>query len=198
MNDDYEYFTLYHGTSSNHMDSIQRNGLDPNRGNYRSDHWLGQGVYYFDNIELATWWAGNAVRLNRKNYPYLKKLSKVVYQSNVKVKKTQILNLDTVEGNIKLKSYYIEMLRNMEKQNKSFNFKDNQLLCILCDSYKEDKNISLIIRTFTKQNASYIPTMQHFDIYNKEISLLKLPFFEKQFCVSKKNCIENTIQIQNE
>ncbi len=36
----------YHGTCSKHKDSIESNGFDPAKCNYRADHWLGQGVYF--------------------------------------------------------------------------------------------------------------------------------------------------------
>ena len=39
----------YHGTCSKHKDSIESNGFDPAKCNYRADHWLGQGVYFFDD-----------------------------------------------------------------------------------------------------------------------------------------------------
>lgn len=32
----------YHGTCSKHKDSIESNGFDPAKCNYRADHWLGQ------------------------------------------------------------------------------------------------------------------------------------------------------------
>jgi len=38
----------YHGTCSKYRYNIEVNGLDPARCKYRNDHWLGQGVYFFD------------------------------------------------------------------------------------------------------------------------------------------------------
>ena len=37
---------------------IEKNGLDPIKSKYRADHWLGQGVYFFDDyLDKALWWA---------------------------------------------------------------------------------------------------------------------------------------------
>lgn len=49
--------TGYHGTSSNYAESIEKHGLDPDKTHTRPDHWLGQGVYFFEDSDLAKWWA---------------------------------------------------------------------------------------------------------------------------------------------
>lgn len=36
----------YHGTCSKYRDSIEKEGFDPRKCKHRSDHWLGQGVYF--------------------------------------------------------------------------------------------------------------------------------------------------------
>ena len=47
----------YHGTTSSAQESIENHGLDPNLVEKRDDHWLGQGVYFYDDFDLAKWWA---------------------------------------------------------------------------------------------------------------------------------------------
>lgn len=47
----------YHGTCSKYRSNIEEVGLDPDKCKYRTDHWLGQGVYFFDDYEKAMWWA---------------------------------------------------------------------------------------------------------------------------------------------
>ena len=41
----------YHGTCSKYRYDIEKNGLDPIKSKYRADHWLGQGVYFFDDYD---------------------------------------------------------------------------------------------------------------------------------------------------
>ena len=45
----------YHGTSSNCIDSISLNGLDSEMVSKRDDHWLGQVIYFYEDIEQAIW-----------------------------------------------------------------------------------------------------------------------------------------------
>ena len=47
----------YHGTCLKYRYDIETNGLDPIKSKYRADHWLGQGVYFFDDYDKALWWA---------------------------------------------------------------------------------------------------------------------------------------------
>ena len=61
----------YHGTCSKHKDSIESNGFDPAKCNYRADHWLGQGVYFFDDYEKALWWSATAVLHNNDFRSYI-------------------------------------------------------------------------------------------------------------------------------
>ena len=59
MNTDYVGITGYHGTSSRHAESIAKNGLDPDKTHERLNHWLGQGVYFYEDFGLAKWWAND-------------------------------------------------------------------------------------------------------------------------------------------
>lgn len=43
----------FHGTFSEALDSIINDGFQIV---YRDNHWLGQGVYFYDNSSLAHWW----------------------------------------------------------------------------------------------------------------------------------------------
>lgn len=199
MNDDYEYFTLYHGTSSNHIKSIETYGLDPQKGKKRDDHWLGFGVYYFNNIELATWWAENAVKLNQPKV--CKNIYKVIYRSTIKVNKIEILNFDNWNDNIKFKNYIRPILKDakiaIRSKGKDVKFSEEKLNCLLCNYYKKKNNISLMIRSFPKQTARYAPRIKSYAEFKQDCEGLNIPFYETQFCVSNKECIKDTFQIEN-
>ena len=44
---------LYHGTDLKCAESIRTNGFVPR---YSSEHWLGNGIYFFEDRALAEWW----------------------------------------------------------------------------------------------------------------------------------------------
>ena len=81
----YVEMTGYHGTISKYADSIAKYGLDPDKTHKRPDHWLGQGVYLFEDFDLARWWADTmAGKLyNAGNFP-------IVYQTQIRTSKEKI------------------------------------------------------------------------------------------------------------
>ena len=77
----------YHGTCTKHRYSIENGGLDPVKSKYRSDHWLGQGVYFFDDYEKAQWRASNISSQNDN-------CGSVIYQSLIEADDGEVLDLD--------------------------------------------------------------------------------------------------------
>lgn len=85
--------TCYHGTCSNAVDNIEKYGLDPKQVKYRSDHWLGQGVYFFEEYRQARWWADDisGKPWNQNGFP-------VIYQADITAKESEILDLDNEDS----------------------------------------------------------------------------------------------------
>jgi hypothetical protein len=80
----------YHGTDEQYANRILLNGFEKKE---RSDHWLGQGIYFYDKLELAKWWAEHKCK-------YLSNTRGDARAAVLKVKLApkQWLDLDTVEG----------------------------------------------------------------------------------------------------
>lgn len=70
--------TSYHGTCSNAVDNIEKYGLDPKQVKRRDDHWLGQGVYFFENYRKAQWWADSIA-----GKPYNQGSFPIIYQADI-------------------------------------------------------------------------------------------------------------------
>lgn len=98
--------TGYHGTSSNYTESIEKHGLDPDKTHTRPDHWLGQGVYFFEDSDLAKWWACDisGKKYNQGSYP-------VIYQAQIQAPREEVLDLDNY------KEYDLFLNRILEMQN---------------------------------------------------------------------------------
>jgi hypothetical protein len=43
----------FHGTEYRNLNKIISNEFIPYK---RLDHWLGQGIYFYENFDLAKWW----------------------------------------------------------------------------------------------------------------------------------------------
>ena len=192
----YVEMTGYHGTISKYADSIAKYGLDPDKTHKRPDHWLGQGVYLFEDFDLARWWADTmAGKLyNAGNFP-------IVYQTQIRTSKEKILNLD----NHKEYNRFIDRILKMQNEIESNDegkvpiFDREKQRAVYFDYYKAKYQISVIIYTFSKECATYGTFSKGSDLA-RQIELqraLGLAYHEKQICVSKKECIKNIEVLYN-
>ena len=72
-----EKVKAYHTTNKNYTKSIQQNGFEmskPNKG-----HWLGTGVYFYEDIYFAVEWCIIGVNKNIKNYVELCSNCDIIY-----------------------------------------------------------------------------------------------------------------------
>ncbi|MEF9918968.1 MAG: hypothetical protein RR790_06865, partial [Eubacterium sp.] len=61
--------TAYHGTLQENASEIINHGFEVRQVEGRmDDHWLGHGIYFFEKVDLASWWAKNkAKRFKERN-----------------------------------------------------------------------------------------------------------------------------------
>lgn len=185
----------YHGTCSKHKDSIESNGFDPAKCNYRADHWLGQGVYFFDDYEKALWWSATAVLHNND-------FGRVIFRATIEAPDEEVLDLD---DNKQLDAFFAEIIQCIDEIKKIvleiclyLMIKIFVLFSLIIISKK--KNIAVITRTFQKDYAGYTTRRNKKDkeLQKKIMNITGLGFNERQICVSKKECIKSTKLIYNE
>ncbi len=185
----------YHGTCTKYQYSIENDGFDPAKSNYRSDHWLGQGVYFFDDYEKALWWASNSSSRNGN-------CGGVVFQSFIEADDREVLDLD---DNSQLDYFLTETMSTLKEIEKECSgnmpiFEDDSFRAVFFDYYKARKGISVIIRTFQKDIAGYT-AKRNFEELKKQRKIMKIiniRFNERQICVSKKECMKLTQMVYNE
>lgn len=185
----------YHGTCSKYKYSIETEGFDPAKCKYRSDHWLGQGVYFFDDYEKALWWAGTISDQNGN-------CGKVVFQSLIEAPDDEVLNLD---DNHQLDSFLSELFNDWEEIEKSCGgtmpiFESKKFRAVYFDYYKHKNGISVIISTFQKDIAGYTIKRNPLEKekQKKLMNIIGIRFKERQICVSKKECITSTKMVYDE
>lgn len=185
----------YHGTCKKHQYSIEHDGLDPAKCNYRNDHWLGQGVYFFDDFQKARWWASTISSHNGN-------CGGLVYRSLIEANDKEVLNLDDTN---QLDEFFTKTMRTYETiqkecQGKMPVFDEKSCRAVFFDYYKQKNGISVTIRSFLKDFAGYTTerTKEELNRQKKLIKKLKIPFLERQICVSKKECIKLTRLVYNE
>ena len=185
----------YHGTCSKYRYNIEKNGLDPSKCKHRDDHWLGQGVYFFDDYDKAMWWATSISSQNNS-------CGGVIFQSHIEASDNEVLNLDDKKQLDAFITKTMETLKEVEKScdGKMPIFEDPKLRAVFFDYYKEKNKISVIIGTFLKEFAGYTARRSHSEIelQKKIMYVTGIKFQERQICVSKKECIKSTKLIYNE
>ena len=185
----------YHGTCLKHRHNIEKNGLDPLKTKNRNDHWLGQGVYFFDDYDKAMWWA---TTISSKN----NNCGSIIFQSNIKAPDEEVLDLDDNKQLDVFMTKTIATLKEIQKdcQGQMPIFEDASFRAVFFDYYKEQNKISVIIKTFFKKIAGYTMRRNYYEkkLQEKIMDITGIMFQERQICVSKKECIKSTKLIYNE
>jgi hypothetical protein len=170
--------TGYHGTHIKYVNSILSEGF---KSNEREDHWLGQGIYFYADFELAKWWA-------EKKFNRFRKTAAIIYVE-IKAESKDILDLDTLSG---YNFFLTEIKQILSKLKISFKFpvdKRIENLCFALDLLKNELGINVIIRTFSKKNPSY----GGHKISDFEKNYFNLPYdfvyLEKQICVTNNTVV---------
>ena len=135
----------YHGTGSKHKDSIESTGFDPAKCNYRADHWLGQGVYFFDAYEKALWWSATAALHNND-------FGRVIFKATIEAPDEEVLDLD---DNKQLDAFFTEVIQCINEIEKSCSgnmpvFDDKNFRALFFDYYKQKRILLLLPEHFRK------------------------------------------------
>lgn len=182
-------FTAYHGTCSIHKASIEQHGFSPEKVKRRDDHWLGQGVYFFSDQNIATWWAKDQASKdwNKGSFP-------VVYQCEISTDESAYFDLDVYSNLDYFFNYAIQLKRDIDESPDLTNkpiFTDDSFRAILFDYFKRANNIDVIVYTFSKPLASYTQKRRGNDksLVLTLSDILGLSFHERQICVSNRACM---------
>lgn len=185
----------YHGTCSKYRENIEKHGLDPAQCKYRTDHWLGQGVYFFDDYEKASWWASTISSRNGN-------CGSIVFKTEIEASDSEVLDLD---DNKQLDDFMTEVMGTLAEIQEMCSgempiFEDSKFRAVFFDYYKQQKEISVIIGTFHKDFAGYTARRNYEErqLQKKLMNVIGIRFNERQICVSKKECIKSIKLIYNE
>ncbi len=94
----------YHGTIQTFADSIisSKKYIIKNRDN----HWMGDGIYFFENdLDEAKWWAGNTKKLNKNKGLTKEQLYRTVLTNNITVCRDKFYDDCTTTDQKKLEDF---------------------------------------------------------------------------------------------
>lgn len=171
----------YHGTFKDNVHKIIEEGYTFSR---RENHWLGQGIYFYEDIELAKWF------ITRKyNKKYRKQIS--VIKSILNTASDKVLDLDTNDG----VDFVYKALKELINEIKiEFNIDDETTnRCIILDIIKEYYSIDIIKMTFKTNNQSYGGANIKF--FEENYFPVGIYYSETQICATDNKCIKHSIEI---
>lgn len=185
----------YHGTCSKYRYSIEKDGFDPDKSKHRDDHWLGQGVYFFDDYDKALWWASTIAARNEN-------CGAVIFKAIIDAPDDEVLDLNDYK---QLDAFMTETLKTIEEIKRTCPgkmpiFEDSKFRAVFFDYYKKRNSISVIIGTFQKEFAGYTTKRSYAEkeMQRKIMNITGIKYSERQICVSKKECIKSTKLVYNE
>ena len=169
----------YHGTDYSIAQKIIIEGFKFKRN---PEHWLGNGIYLFQDYSLASWWT---------TQPSAKFGSKVetpaIISCNIKTSDDKILNLLKLEDYVQFSEIFEDEfypIYQTRHPHKAPSWK--QLRCAYCDYLCMTYDLDVIIGNFNKQNQPYLPPK-----HNNEFDKFLLHYTEVQICVFNSNVISN-------
>lgn len=179
------FINCYHGTSRENEIKILKDGFKESKSN--QGHWLGKGIYFYENIYYAIEW-GIIYFLNDNKAVYDEYKEKcAIIEAKIDIDDFEVLDLNDPIGY----KYYLEIEKNIKERfpEKIKNIENNgdiELIRLIEKIEEETKEnyismFDILIATYPK------------DIYkrgNKKIKGNFLPCIQKQICVKNRKVIK--------
>lgn len=175
----------YHGTCDKHIDNILKDGFICDT--ITEGHWLGQGYYFFTEVDIALSWATDQVK-KKKN----KGSKETVIKVEILVEREKFLNLNSPK---QLNDFinYISAVFFSEHQGfeAHADFTSNrQMFRIFLDYYKNERGIKVVKKIFSKKNPRYISYDIQYDKFSETLKDCGFGIYgEEQICVTDNEYI---------
>lgn len=190
----------YHGTKKRFAESIINDGFKIATPKDNDNHWLGHGIYFYSDYELAEWWG--KTKVNKHNEKYGSDDVPIVIRGNIEAEEVWDLDKPFVLQQFKKCQIALEKEFVDEGIKIDFSGKNSsaKIRCFWMDCIKENYNIEVILYTFPRKNPSYIDSKDHAQSEDRfPLGAMGLVYHEKQICVTEdrfivKKCIVNDIQ----
>lgn len=190
--------TGYHGTTDHNAKKILDNGFRVKEVKNRiPNHWLGQGIYFYNLEELARYWGMTKSRSILKKYGH--DCKEAVFKADMLSDKNLVLDLDDNKDVEKFAKYY-QTISAHSKDGKLFRFDatknidpkkiengdialeiERRTRCFVLDLMKNQYNYAIIMATFEKSSPGY----------TRCEAALGINYKEKQICVTENKYIVN-------
>lgn len=171
----------FHGTDKKWVSAIISDKFTYRKN---KEHWLGNGVYFFIDLDLAKWWTTNPTKKFGGNID-----KRAIIHCNISVGRDEVLDLRTLQDYKQFVDIYREeYLPNFFNRGIIFNKKiqARTIRCAYCDYLKTRYNLKMIIGTFYMPTQPYLP-----EKYGKLFNRFNISYIEAQICVFDQDIIKN-------
>ena len=169
----------YHGTVSNYAKKIETDGFTIKPSKPEDDHWLGHGIYFYEDYEDARYWAESKSKKKQQ--------TPVVYKATLEANDEDIFDLDIKMNVIKLAEYEEEYSKFLKEMGIIIKGTDKQYRCTLLDSYKKEFAIMIISYTF-ENRWSWTEN-------NTKSKVIDIKFKKKQLCATNSSVIKGMCKV---
>lgn len=169
-------YQLYHGTKKEKAEKILRD----NKFVFRTSkkHYLGNGVYFYDNCKKAYWWPIIFYKIEKEQSRVLK--------VDIVVDDKDILNFNCPDDDLKFKKFVEEFKKSgyslLKNTNEDDTFELARKRCFFIDSFCDEYPHKLVIGTVINDN------------FFAQFGIIVDP--DLQFCVRDPNIIKK-IEMEN-
>lgn len=182
----------YQGTKERFADAIINRGFEIAKAKPNDNHWLGHGIYFYSDYELAEWWG--RTKVNKQNKKYGCNDVPVVIKGVIRAE--NVWDLDKPSMLRKFKKCQRELEKEFVRAGVRLDFsKGNipeKIRCYWMDAVKEEHKIDVLIYTFTRENPSYVESKYHVNVREQySLGNMGLAYHEKQICVTDDYFIIN-------
>lgn len=168
---------LYHGTDMSCAKKIIDEGFEvrPN-----PEHWLGNGVYFYEDFALAKWWTTNPSKKFGARIT-----DKAIVKCKINYNESNILNLRLIDEYEFFMQQYFGFLESYALKGPRRNLRTKEFRCTFCDFVQSRFDYEMFIGTFYEPNQPYLPPE-----YKSFLGAVHLPYIEVQHCVFNEKIIE--------
>ena len=172
-----ETVIAYHGTDESYLPDILKNGF---RANKNPTHWLGNGIYFYLDYELAKWWTTNPT--SRFGSPIK---NPVVIRASIHSTAKNTLDTRKLDDYRYLAELYEEFWAELTSGTVTKSINELKLRCMFFDWIHSNFVYDIFIAGFEKPQKPYGGDTLKYKF--------KIPYVEYQLCV-----FENELIIQKE
>lgn len=177
--------TVYHATKSDNISSILRNGFKPSVSTPYRTHWLGAGIYFYEDLYYAVEWNYISIEEFARSYEIIRNECGVIV-AKIDIEKFQLLDLNSGIGYDTYRKIIATIEKSCDSREKEDLQKEEDIKTIRIIEKVENKLGIKLFSSFDVISAIYPKK-----IFKKEIKH-KGDFFvglQKQICVKNENAI---------